>query len=276
MTQRGAVGGDWQGTMRGEERVLMNLWRQGTAPKVPNSPINLLGTQQTNSYPNYYVFGIKERRRNTSFSFLLILNLQIWFKSDKKKKKREREGEREREFRLIQYLGNRIDFALTFGGGIAENKPMTGSIAYIPSPTGRALSLLSSKKETWATSSELSLRSSAALRELIAENRAAILARQLILDRDWHLNHAAATDDFGGGGGGVGFHQQQGLYCEQQQQQQSWEGMNENGGAHVTLDLMQAPSTAFGMLSVRGKSKEEDEECCELWNSFHDHDSHVV
>ncbi|KAG6582716.1 Squamosa promoter-binding-like protein 7, partial [Cucurbita argyrosperma subsp. sororia] len=156
-----------------------------------------------------------------------------------------------------------------------ENKSMTGSIAYIPSPTGRALSLLSSKKETWATSSELSLRSSAALRELIAENRAAILARQLILDRDWHLNHAAATDDFGGGG--VGFHQQQGLYCEQQQQQQqSWEGMNENGGAHVTLDLMQAPSTAFGMLSVRGKSKEEDEECCELWNSFHDHDSHVV
>lgn len=150
---------------------------------------------------------------------------------------------------------------------------MTGRIAYIPSPTGRALSLLSSKNETWATSSELSLRSSAALRELIAENRAAILARQLILDRDWHSNHTAA-DDFGGAG--VGFHQQQGLYCEQQQQQ-SWERMHdENGGAHVTLDLMQAPSTAFGLLSVRGKSKEEDEECCELWNSFHDHDSHVV
>lgn len=147
---------------------------------------------------------------------------------------------------------------------------MTGGIAYIPSPTGRALSLLSSKNESWATSSELSLRSSAALRELIAENRAAILARQLILDRDWHSNHTAAgADDFGGGG--VGFHQQQGLYCEQQQL--SWERMN---GSHVTLDLMQAPSTAFGLLSVRGKSKEEDEECCELWNSFNDQDSHVV
>lgn len=151
---------------------------------------------------------------------------------------------------------------------------MTGRIAYIPSPTGRALSLLSSKNESWATSSELSLRSSAALRELIAENRAAIFARQLILDRDWHSNHTAA-DDFGG----IGFHQeqqqQQELYCEQQQQ--SWERMNENGGAHVTLDLMQAPSTAFGMLSVRGKSKEEDEECCEIWNSFEDHESsHVV
>lgn len=151
-----------------------------------------------------------------------------------------------------------------------ENKSMTGGIAYIPSPTGRALSLLSSKNESWATSSELSLRSSAALRELIAENRAAILARQLILDRDWHSNHTAAgADDFGGGG--VGFHQQQGLYCEQQQL--SWERMN---GSHVTLDLMQAPSTAFGLLSVRGKSKEEDEECCELWNSFNDQDSHVV
>ncbi|CAK9319219.1 unnamed protein product [Citrullus colocynthis] len=151
-----------------------------------------------------------------------------------------------------------------------ENKSMTGGIAYIPSPTGRALSLLSSKNESWATSSELSLRSSAALRELIAENRAAILARQLILDRDWHSNHTAAgVDDFGGGG--VGFHQQQGLYCEQQQL--SWERMN---GSHVTLDLMQAPSTAFGLLSVRGKSKEEDEECCELWNSFNDHDSDVV
>lgn len=147
---------------------------------------------------------------------------------------------------------------------------MTNGIAYVPSPTGRALSLLSSKNESWANSSELSQRSSAALRELIAENRAAILARQLILDRDWHPNHGG-TDDFGGGGG-VGF-QQQGLYCEQQH---SWERMNENGGSHVTLDLMQAPSSAFGLLSVRGKSKEEDEECCELWNSFNDHDPHVV
>ncbi|XP_011650639.1 squamosa promoter-binding-like protein 7 isoform X2 [Cucumis sativus] len=151
-----------------------------------------------------------------------------------------------------------------------ENKSMTNGIAYVPSPTGRALSLLSSKNESWANSSELSQRSSAALRELIAENRAAILARQLILDRDWHPNHGG-TDDFGGGGG-VGF-QQQGLYCEQQH---SWERMNENGGSHVTLDLMQAPSSAFGLLSVRGKSKEEDEECCELWNSFNDHDPHVV
>ncbi|XP_022944840.1 squamosa promoter-binding-like protein 7 [Cucurbita moschata] len=144
-----------------------------------------------------------------------------------------------------------------------ENKSRTGKIAYIPSPTGRALSLLSSKNESWATSSELSLRSSAALRELIAENRAAILARQLNLERDWHSNHTRTADDFGSGGVGL---------------EQSWEKMHDgNGGAQVTLDLMmQAPRTAFGVLSVSGKSKEEDEECGELWNSFHYHDSNVV
>lgn len=35
----------------------------------------------------------------------------------------------------------------------------------------------------------------------------------------------------------------------------------------MTLDLMQAPSSAFGLLSMRGKSS-EDEECSELWSSL--------
>lgn len=49
----------------------------------------------------------------------------------------------------------------------------------------------------------------------------------------------------------------------------NWDRFNEGGG-HVTLDLMQAPSSAFGFLSVRENSRGEDEEqeCSELWRSL--------
>ncbi|XP_021677941.2 squamosa promoter-binding-like protein 7 isoform X2 [Hevea brasiliensis] len=72
------------------------------------------------------------------------------------------------------------------------DKLMGGRFPYLASPTDRALSLLSSKSDSWITSSDLSSRSSAALRELIAENRAAILARQLVHER--HLQHNAMED----------------------------------------------------------------------------------
>ncbi|GFY90883.1 hypothetical protein Acr_07g0010790 [Actinidia rufa] len=127
-------------------------------------------------------------------------------------------------------------------------------------PTGRALSLLSSK-------SDLSSRCSAALRELIAENRAAILARQLVLDgRDWQRHHHA-IEEVSGGQPPSNFpmtsHHHQ-IFPDAH----SWERFNDNGG-HVTLDLMQAPNTAFGVLSMRGKYKEDEEACSdELWSSF--------
>ncbi|TKY66312.1 Squamosa promoter-binding protein 7 [Spatholobus suberectus] len=59
---------------------------------------------------------------------------------------------------------------------------------------GCALSLLSSRSDSWLSPSDLSTRCSAALRELIAENRAAIMARQFVSDRDWHFNHQAVED----------------------------------------------------------------------------------
>ncbi|KAG5538662.1 hypothetical protein RHGRI_019282 [Rhododendron griersonianum] len=111
---------------------------------------------------------------------------------------------------------------------------------------GRALSLLSSKNSTWFSSP------SAALRELIAENRAAILARQLV--------HDPSTQP--GSNSLLTSHHQ--VFHDPH----NWDRFNEDGG-HVTLDLMQAPSSAFGFLSMRENSRgEEEQECSELWRSL--------
>ncbi|XWS77274.1 hypothetical protein CRYUN_Cryun01aG0247200 [Craigia yunnanensis] len=140
---------------------------------------------------------------------------------------------------------------------------MTGRFPYLSSPTGRALSLLSSRADSWISPSDISSRSSAALRELIAENRAASLARQLILYRDWHLHHHAMEDvgEAHPGSSSIAVQQHPSLA-----EPHGWDRFPETG-AQVTLDLMQASSPAFGMLSVRGKSREEEEECSALWNS---------
>ncbi|KAK8718408.1 hypothetical protein V6N13_045643 [Hibiscus sabdariffa] len=139
-----------------------------------------------------------------------------------------------------------------------DNKLMTGSFSYLSSQTGRALSLLSSNANSWISPSDLSTRSSAALRELIAENRATIVARQLVLDQDRHLHHHAMEDPG---------EPQPGFSSIAVEQHSSVPWFPETG-SQVTLDLMQASSSAFGMLSVRGKTKEEEEECSELWNSL--------
>ncbi|XVF79822.1 hypothetical protein PTKIN_Ptkin15bG0020500 [Pterospermum kingtungense] len=159
---------------------------------------------------------------------------------------------------------------------VQDNKLMTGRFPFLSSPTGRALSLLSSRADSWISPSDLSSRSSAALRELIAENRASVLARQLILDRDLHLHHHA-IEDLGigdaqpaGSSTSIAVVQQHPLLPDQLH---SWDRFPQNG-AHVTLDLMQASSSAFGMLSMRGKTKAEEEECSELWNSLEG--THVV
>ena len=62
------------------------------------------------------------------------------------------------------------------------------------SSAGCAPSLLSSRNDSSLSPADLSIRCSAALRELIAENRAAVMARQLVSDRDWHLHHHAEED----------------------------------------------------------------------------------
>ncbi|KAI4354770.1 hypothetical protein L6164_003609 [Bauhinia variegata] len=75
-----------------------------------------------------------------------------------------------------------------------RRKSSLDSVARNPSQAGCARSLLSSKNDSWLSPADLSSRCSAALRELIAENRAAIMARQLISDRDWHSHHNAVED----------------------------------------------------------------------------------
>ncbi|KAJ4827644.1 hypothetical protein Tsubulata_008264 [Turnera subulata] len=147
-----------------------------------------------------------------------------------------------------------------------QDKFVTGRLPYLASPTGCALSLLSSKTDSWISPSDLSSRSSAALHELIAEHRATVLARQLILERhpatevpgDSHLaSHSILVP-----------HQHQ-----MSPEQHNWDRYH-GSGAQVTLDLMQAPGSAFGLLSTRGKSKEEEEECSEIWNTLEA--AHVV
>lgn len=150
-----------------------------------------------------------------------------------------------------------------------------GGLLCSSSPTGpRALSLLSSKTNSWVFPADLSTTSSAALHDLIAEHRARSLARQAFnLDRNWYTQNYVMKDV-------VESTQllprpSYSLITPGQQQQwfhdepHSCNRFHESD-THVTLDLMQASSSAFGLLSARRKSKEgAEEECSNLWNSFH-------
>lgn len=115
-----------------------------------------------------------------------------------------------------------------------------------------ALSLLSSSNNYTATwnipaSSHLPGRGSAALRELIAENRASIMACRGLISSDHIDSFNNACKLNGSVRGGSNSH-----------------GSN-GGGGHVTLDLMRARNSAFGFLS-ESSSKEGDEEGrSELW-----------
>ncbi|KAL2336909.1 hypothetical protein Fmac_011355 [Flemingia macrophylla] len=75
-----------------------------------------------------------------------------------------------------------------------RRKSSHDSAARNSSQGGCALSLLSSRSDSWLSPSDLSTRCSAALRELIAENRAAIMSRQFVSDRDWQLHHHAVEE----------------------------------------------------------------------------------
>ncbi|KAJ3680596.1 hypothetical protein LUZ60_016874 [Juncus effusus] len=130
---------------------------------------------------------------------------------------------------------------------------------FIPTSPDHALSLLSSKAGSpWvSTPADLSSRSSAALRELIAENRAAILGRQLThySNMPHNLSHqlqVVSPPPFHYGAGG-------------------WAHFA-GGDGQVTLDLMQAPgaSSSFG----RGNNESDDEDCNEIWKSLEG--THVV
>ncbi|XP_028753417.1 squamosa promoter-binding-like protein 7 [Neltuma alba] len=85
--------------------------------------------------------------------------------------------------------------SVTRNSSSQENKLLVGGFPYLssspPPSSGCALSLLSSSKSdhSWLSPADLSARCSAALRELIDENRAASMAKQIILERDWHPHH---------------------------------------------------------------------------------------
>ncbi|KAI9078466.1 hypothetical protein K1719_039562 [Acacia pycnantha] len=87
--------------------------------------------------------------------------------------------------------------SVTRNSSSQENKLLVGGFPYLSSPpppsSGCALSLLSSSKSadhySWLSPADLSARCSAALRELIAENRAAAMGKQIILERDWYYSH---------------------------------------------------------------------------------------
>lgn len=75
-----------------------------------------------------------------------------------------------------------------------RRKSSHDSVGRNSSQGGCAFSLLSSRTDSWLSPADLSVRCSAALSELIAENRASIMARQYVSDRDWHLQHHAVED----------------------------------------------------------------------------------
>ncbi|KAF5732905.1 squamosa promoter-binding-like protein 7 isoform X1 [Tripterygium wilfordii] len=113
----------------------------------------------------------------------------------------------------------------------------SGRFSYIMSSqaAGRACSLLSSSNsqlDSW----DLSSRSSAALRELIAENRAAMLTRQIIFNQnsnpamDQDLSHFL-------------------LQPQHHHHHQQYQLLPAEPYRHLTLDLMQAPNSAFGIFS---------------------------
>ncbi|KAJ8506386.1 hypothetical protein OPV22_007272 [Ensete ventricosum] len=145
-----------------------------------------------------------------------------------------------------------------------ESAIIGGMAPYLSASPGCALSLLSSKASPWITTSDFSSRSSAALNELIAENRAAVLARQLLADGGgWHTMVSVKQ-------------QQQPVYWSHLQHQATpqpapphadgWSRLQGTGG-HVTLDLMQMPDS-FEIVSGRSKSREEDEESSDIWKSL--------
>ncbi|XP_011090065.1 squamosa promoter-binding-like protein 7 isoform X2 [Sesamum indicum] len=129
-------------------------------------------------------------------------------------------------------------------------KHSQGRHAHFLNSSQCALSLLSSTNyNPWnitQPSADLPARCSAALRELIAENRASILAGRQLMDGNYQVED----------------------YCNNNTSVGVKSNSQESQG-HVTLDLMQARNSALGLLSVHDHkaSTEGDEEGCsdELW-----------
>ncbi|XP_065859451.1 squamosa promoter-binding-like protein 7 isoform X2 [Euphorbia lathyris] len=140
---------------------------------------------------------------------------------------------------------------------------------------GNALSLLSRNGESWnISSSDLSSRSSAALRELIAEQRGAILSRHLQnnsiqdLPYDHHHHQQNQPNNFNTF---LSHHQNHHQFLGDHHHSNDGDRFQDDGT--VTLDLMQGQTaaSAFGFLSSSRDHKDkedEEDECSVLWNSW--------
>ncbi|KAF3340199.1 squamosa promoter-binding-like protein 7 [Carex littledalei] len=154
---------------------------------------------------------------------------------------------------------------LTFCQSFSLSGAAGHGFSNIPTSPGRALSLLSSKASPWCLTPDLSSRSSAALYELIAENRAAVLTHQICSDRSVWPNtgariHPHPTQHWP--------HQIQ-VTVPPRHLDDGWAHLNDASG-HVTLDLMQAPGSSLERVVVRN----DEEDCSEIWKSLEG--THVV
>ncbi|XP_072955534.1 squamosa promoter-binding-like protein 7 [Typha angustifolia] len=209
--------------------------------------------------PKVTVLGAEQRFCQQCSRFHLVSE----FDDSKRSCRRRLAGHNERRRK-----GNANDSAVRKSPHSLEGTVVGHRFSHGSTSPGRALSLLSSKASPWISTSDLSSRSSAALRELIAENRAALLAQQLFSDRGgWHnslsMNHSTIPH----------WQHQNQVPSQSQQLTDGWSHFQESGN-HVTLDLMQVPTTSFGVLSGRSKSKDEEEDCSDIWKSFEE--THVV
>ncbi|KAL7121056.1 hypothetical protein ACP275_02G159900 [Erythranthe tilingii] len=126
-----------------------------------------------------------------------------------------------------------------------------------------ALSLLSSTNystpcwtnlntATSAASHHLPERCSAALRDLIAENRASISAcnKKLISNYPTNNNNQMMEDYYNKLNGSINY--------------RVGSNPHGNGAGHVTLDLMEAQNSELGFVSTKQR-EEQQQECSELW-----------
>ncbi|KAJ8534765.1 hypothetical protein K7X08_016493 [Anisodus acutangulus] len=142
-----------------------------------------------------------------------------------------------------------------------------GNYRHLGVNDGRALSLLSSKNDSWISEGNLPARcSSGTISELIAENRASTLAQQIILDKDWQRNQHQPMQNLS--------IQQKILNSTHHNRDHmvlethGWGPMNDAAG-NLTLNLMHFRNSEFGLLSgQQPKEGRQEEECQQRWNSL--------
>lgn len=130
--------------------------------------------------------------------------------------------------------------------------PSQGNYRHLAINDGRALSLLSSKKDSWISKDHLSARCSGAITEMIAGSKAASLAQKFILDKDWHNpmeNLSIQPKSLNS------THNRDHMVLDTH----GWVPMNDAAG-NLTLNLMHIRNSEFGLLSEQQQPKEEIQE----------------